>query len=163
MTKHQKQKQARHNAEKDAVRRRLTVAEMEQRFSDMRRQEAEANARIQEKVESFNDDMYNYMATHNMYTVPRLCAGFFYAALQAAKKRLIRSQVELFMDELSEEMQKIVNEAGDAEAEGIDPQNVDRAFNEIARKLEAEGYAVPEWAQLDDFDHVKDLVKNGGK
>lgn len=155
MTKRQKEKQAAHNARKDSMRRKLSEKEMAERFADLRKQEAAANARLKEGYDNLEDAWYNWVATHNLYTVPRLCAGFYYAALQAAKKRLIKSQVELFMDEMSAAMQEIVNEAGSG--------SVNATFEEIREKLEAEGYAVPEWAQPDDFEHVKELAKNGGR
>lgn len=161
MTKHQKMKNAKHNAEKDAKRRRLTVAEMEKLKADVRRQEAEANARLQEAADGLEDTWTDWTATYNLYTVPRLSAGFYYAALQAAKKRLIKSQVALFMDELSEAMQEVINAAGADADEAVNIESVDKQFNLIKEKLEAEGYAVPEWAQLDDFDKLKAQMKGG--
>lgn len=153
MTKHQKEKQARKNAAKDARRTRLTVADAERVQADLRKQEAEANARLAEQCAAMEDEWDAWVAWHNAYTIPRICAGFYLAALKAAKKRLIKSALEDFMDELSSVMQGVIDDAAD--------DGLEEAFDRVADELEAEGYEVPVWAQMEDLEEVKKKVKEG--
>lgn len=88
MTKHAKEKQKRKNAQKDAQRAHLTIADAQRIKADLRRQEAEANARLAEQCAAMEDEWDSWVAWHNAYTIPRICAGFYLAALKAAKKTI---------------------------------------------------------------------------
>lgn len=48
-------------------------------------------------------------------------------------------------------MQTVIDEAAE---EGIED-----AFDQVAKELEAEGYEVPVWAQMEDLEKVKQHVK----
>lgn len=155
MTKHQKEKQKKKNREKDSKRTRLTVADAERAQSDLRRLEAEANARLDSRCAAMEDEWDSWVAWHNAYTIPRICAGFYLAALKAAKKRLIKTALEDFMDELSTVMQAVIDDAGDG--------SLEEAFDRVAEELKAEGYEVPVWAQREDLEEVKRQVVEARK
>jgi len=143
MTKHAKEKQARKNAEKDALRRRLTQADLIKAESDLRRQEAEINARLSAEVEGLEGKWAEWTDYYNRYTVPRLSVGFFWAALKIIRKYLTRDAARTFMDELSGVMQEVIDKCGETNNE---------AFEEYKRDLEAQGYETPNWARASEWE-----------
>lgn len=143
MTKHAKEKQARKNAEKDARRRRLTEQDILRAESDLRRQEAEINAKLQAEEESLEDKWAEWTDYYNRYTVPRLCVGFFWSALKIIRKYLTKDAARSFMDDLSEAMQEVIDKCGETNNE---------AFEDYKRDLEEQGYETPTWARASEWE-----------
>lgn len=145
MTKHQKQRLKKKNAEKDSLRRKITEEDVIKTMSDIRKQEAEINARLDEREKEIEDKWQDWCEWFCHYSIPRICVGFFYSALQTGKIFLTKGAMESFMDKLSVEMQSVIDMVGEGESD------LDR-FDYYAELLEKEGYAVPVWAQKGDLE-----------
>lgn len=143
MTKHAKQKQAKKNAAKDALRRRLTERDIVLAQADLRRQEAEINAKIAQEKEGLEDKWAEWTDYYNRYTVPRLSVGFFWSALKIIRKYLTKDAARSFMDDLSEAMQEVIDKCGETNNE---------AFEDYKRALEAQGYETPVWARASEWE-----------
>lgn len=146
MTRHAKEKLARKNAAKDAGRRRYTAAEIERIKSDIRRQEAEANARLKAEADNLEVTWQQWTDYYNRYTVPRLCVGFMWAALKIIRKYLTKSAAESFMDELGATMEAVIDKCGETNC---------AAFDDYKAELEQMGYEMPVWASADEWVEQK--------
>lgn len=149
MTKHAKEKLARKHAKENAKQRKYTVKELELIQSDMRKQAAELTAEIEAKNDALVDNWETWVATWNQYVIPRLSVGFYVAAMRIISKHLGARAIGSFMAELSESMQNVINDVGLEQF----------SFEDCAKELEAAGYAVPEWAEEEDFEVVKNRLR----
>lgn len=145
MTKHQKEKMKRKNAQKDSLRRKITEGDVIKAMSDIRKQEAEINEKLAQREREIEEKWTDWCEWFCHYSVPRLCVGFFYSALMTGKVFLTKGAMESFMEKLSVEMQKVIDMVGEGETD------LDR-FEYYANLLEQEGYAVPTWAQKGDLE-----------
>ncbi|MBQ0165371.1 MAG: hypothetical protein KBS75_09285 [Bacteroidales bacterium] len=149
MTKHQKDKIARKNAAKDAGRRTYTAAEIDRIRSDIRKQEAEANARLKAEADALEEKWAAWTDYYNRYTIPRLCVGFMWAALKIVRKYIAKPFVDQFIDELGVTMQEVIDRCGETNCE---------AFDEYKADLERLGYETPVWASVDEWEEQKNGI-----
>lgn len=154
MTKNAKAKLARKHAEENARKSHYSIEEVERIKSDVRKQVAEANARIEEERNAMSDQWDEWCAWWNQFVIPRLSVGFYYAAYQIANKYLIKTTMELFMDELSAVMQDLINEVADTELD---------SYNLYKQKLEDAGYSVPAWAEQEDLEVIVAKMRESRK
>lgn len=149
MTKIQKKKNAAHNRAKQDLKAHVTKEDIAKIKSDIRRQEAEANERIQEKAQTLEDQFRAWTDDYNQTVAPALSLGMLLSVCRVSSKWLAKDIREAFFDDVCKEMQSEIDAIGERR----------HTWKQLQQELlEKYGYEVPLWAESPEYQQIADKI-----